>query len=408
MKAVVVALVIVLWCGSGLCQRDKCGSATVIKSVPFQEFSDTITSIASHIDCDLYSKRLQKFRGEFWQFTPESDMLLTASLCDGKTTDFDTLLFIFTECIAENNTSTQCIDYNDDFCVVFSEVTWQAKSGITYFIFITGKDDQIGAYQLNLYSPDNTTHQCESAIEIDSLPFRTVGSTSLAPVSFSPCQETESPGVWYSIIGNGSTLIADTCAAPTLNTIIEVMEDCDTCLTMNDDLCEYQSQILWDTIPGHRYFIKVEGGFNAKGQFTLSVNTAQPIPNYKCTTAEEITTPYLGTTDCATVPLSYNECIPDLDPNELTLWWKVIGTGNIMAVSTCHANELEPDTFIGIYTDCDEATNRASNCVAWADDECYVHSIIAFPSVANQTYYIGIAAYFEGGIFTMSVDEVEK
>ncbi len=66
---------------------------------------------------------------------------LTASTC-GAGTDFDTKIQVFCDC----DTYT-CVDGNDDFCDLQSEVTWCSQSGTTYYIHVGGFEAESGNYE---------------------------------------------------------------------------------------------------------------------------------------------------------------------------------------------------------------------------------------------------------------------
>ncbi|MBI5541125.1 MAG: T9SS type A sorting domain-containing protein [Bacteroidia bacterium] len=66
---------------------------------------------------------------------------VTASLCGSS---YDTKLHIFSGTCA----SYICVDGNDDFCSLQSEVSFNTTVGVTYYIFVSGYSSNTGAYTL--------------------------------------------------------------------------------------------------------------------------------------------------------------------------------------------------------------------------------------------------------------------
>ena len=99
---------------------------------------------------------------------------------------------------------------------------------------------------------------------------------------------TSSPnqGIWYTVVGNGSTIKASTCnPGADFDTKIQVWCDCDptVCLDGNDDAsgappeCDLSglnrlSIVEWCSAPGVTYYIHVGGFGTAAGNFELSVS----------------------------------------------------------------------------------------------------------------------------------------
>ncbi len=81
---------------------------------------------------------------------------------------------------------------------------------------------------------------------------------------FSPA----SPGVWFTVVGNGSTLTASTCSPiTTYDSAITIF--CGACPALvcvggNDDFCGLQTSVSWCSFPGEVYHILVFG-FSTNG-----------------------------------------------------------------------------------------------------------------------------------------------
>ncbi len=122
---------------------------------------------------------------------------------------------------------------------------------------------------------------CVDAIEV-AVPSVTSGSTigaSLDPEAFTCGTSTTAPGVWYSVVGTGALLRADTCGFRTYDTKISVYEgDCSNlfCVAGNDDDCGLGSGVEWQSNIGQEYLILVHGFGSAVGDFDLNILEVVP------------------------------------------------------------------------------------------------------------------------------------
>lgn len=87
---------------------------------------------------------------------------------------------------------------------------------------------------------------------------------------------TTAPGVWYRIIGTGSTMTIDACSPLTgYDTRISVFSgDCPrtlTCIADNDNTCGLQASVTWASQIGETYFVLVHGAGTQAGDFELTV-----------------------------------------------------------------------------------------------------------------------------------------
>ena len=118
---------------------------------------------------------------------------------------------------------------------------------------------------------------CADAIAI-GVPSVTLGTTNGATLddSFPECETSiTAPGVWYTVVGTGTTITVDTCGTGTdYDTKLSVYcGDCvdPICIAGNDDYCGLQSLVSWCSQPGATYYILVHGFSSATGNFELSV-----------------------------------------------------------------------------------------------------------------------------------------
>jgi hypothetical protein len=122
---------------------------------------------------------------------------------------------------------------------------------------------------------------CENAIPIGCGTVIT-GSTRNATNNDAPdfCDTTLStaPGVWYSLVGDGSFIELDTCSGTNYDSKIGVFSgSCGdlTCVTGNDDSCGLQSAVGFASTNGVPYLIYVTGFSTARGEFELRVTCIQ-------------------------------------------------------------------------------------------------------------------------------------
>jgi hypothetical protein len=147
--------------------------------------------------------------------------------------------------------------------------------------------------------------------------------------------EITAPGVWYVYNGDGSTLTASLCNSA-YNTLISAYvgaPDCGTltCITGNDDSCEDQAVIQFQTEAGFDYYILVSGNGDETGDFTLQFSCVDcdgngPI-NDECSGATEIMSgQVVEGTSCCNADDPVNLCTP----SNSTAYgqWFVINSGD--------------------------------------------------------------------------------
>ncbi|MCG9912213.1 MAG: PKD domain-containing protein [Flavobacteriales bacterium] len=89
------------------------------------------------------------------------------------------------------------------------------------------------------------------------------------------------PGVWYSVIGNGSPITVSTCLGASYDTKLNIYTGSSgslTCIGGNDDFCGLQSSVTFNTTSGTTYWVLVQGFGGATGTFTLDVSCICPPP----------------------------------------------------------------------------------------------------------------------------------
>eukprot|EP00980_Cylindrotheca_fusiformis_P025166 scaffold13207_cov143-Cylindrotheca_fusiformis.AAC.19 len=198
-----------------------------------------------------------------------SDM--TASLCNEGTNFAAGMTIISGDC-----QNLSCVNSNVLTCDGLRSVaTWSSVVGQNYYIAVHGLNsaDQSGRFNLTVSNRgiDVENDFCATAEDV-LIPSVTNGSTTDAIVDNNRLcgggrTNPESPGIWYSIVGNGSTLTASLCNDGTdFDTFVQVLSgSCDAlvCVASNDDFeseaCDNKSVVSWNATQDETYYILVTG-----------------------------------------------------------------------------------------------------------------------------------------------------
>jgi hypothetical protein len=215
---------------------------------------------------------------------------MTASTCDWA--DYDTKISVYCRGCEES----YCVGGNDDGlgCVDFrSEFSWCSEEGVEYLILVHGFfaegnfdlavfDDGVACDPDVICSAAPENDLCENAIPVD-VPSTTMGTTAGAGIDYPAAPDCgtiiTSPGVWYSVIGDGTTFTATTCSEYTeYDTKLSVYcKECGDllCIDGNDDdydcMYDFRSTVTWCTQATAEYLILVHGYGDAAGEFQLDV-----------------------------------------------------------------------------------------------------------------------------------------
>lgn len=227
--------------------------------------------------------------GNWYTFVGTGDEV-TMSLCGSS---YDTKIQIFT---GDCNTLV-CVDGNDDFCDVQSEVTFASELGTIYTIYVFGFGTTTGTYTLTasciIIPPTTENDLCEDAIAITcgtTIQGDTTTSTSTGAPTGNCGTGPGAPGNWYSMVGTGDIVTLSLCGS-SFDTKIQVFTGTCTslqCVTGNDDFCGLQSQVSFISQVGTNYIIYVFGFGSNVGTYTLASTCTPappPPPNDDCFTA---------------------------------------------------------------------------------------------------------------------------
>ena len=198
----------------------------------------------------------------------------TLTMCGSS---YDTKIGVFTGTCA----ALVCVTGNDDFCGLQSQVSFPTTAGTTYYIIVTGFSTAAGAFTLTRTSAALPNDVCSGAININC--GQTITGTTACgatPDVVPTCITSLStaPGLWYSMVGDGSPVTMSLCGSSYDTKIGVFTGTCASlvCVTGNDDFCAFQSQVTFNTTAGITYYILVTGFSTASGNFTLTRTCAPP------------------------------------------------------------------------------------------------------------------------------------
>jgi hypothetical protein len=138
-------------------------------------------------------------------------------------------------------------------------------------------------YILKLYTDVIQNDVCANAIQVQCGSGYT-GTTTGATTEVVPvCNGVSAgaAGVWYRLPGSSKITNVSLCANTSFDTRLQIYTGgCGTpgCFTANDNFCSGQSEVEWFSVSGVDYYIYVNGGGGATGDFELRVLCTCPPP----------------------------------------------------------------------------------------------------------------------------------
>ncbi|MEM7248061.1 MAG: hypothetical protein AAF533_22200 [Acidobacteriota bacterium] len=233
--------------------------------------------------------------------------------------------------------------------------------------------------------------------------------------------------VWFKFVGTGGQVTVSTCSdlggSAGFDTQIAILTgDCAepvlTCVDGNDNdpnCSEFgPSTVTLCTMEGQEYFVLVTG-FLACGDFELAVND-DGLCVSTCQTAEPVEIPSVtdGSTNDALESPNAPQCCTDAEGQigntSADFWYKVVGNGNSVQVSTCPdlGGSADFDTRISVFcSGCDEPI-----CVDASDDDVTcspgnrLTSTVEWCTEAGVEYLIQVHGFADStGDFALAVNE---
>lgn len=218
----------------------------------------------------------------WYEFSATEAGYLELSVCGSEL--LNPVISVHRGCPGGSATQVFCANDCDDFgcdgaCI---DPPWvRIEPGEKYLVRVASDPSAPGGLftLVSRFVPD--ADDCVDA-PLVTVPSTTGGITTLATTSpAESCGDFQhtAPGVWYRVIGTGTTMIASLCGAADYDTRMTLYcGGCEnpTCLTQDDDGCagELTSEITWCSAPGQQYYILVHGYGNQTGTFDLSVSSS--------------------------------------------------------------------------------------------------------------------------------------
>ena len=349
------------------------------------------------------------------------------STCDGNggAADYDTQISVFTGSCSE----LACVTANDDGdgqCENGASTVDLTTTEVDqdYFILVHGLDDAFGNFTLvviDLTADPPVNDVCGSdtaplVTDGDVIPGTTLGATQDSSVAPSTCGNDPEIGVWYRLMGTGNVFALSLCdrdsGSAEFDTLLDVYTgSCDSgfeCVVDNDDFCDEQSLVAFQTIDGEEYYILVHGFDSAQGNFNLAVveNPVFTQPNDFCVNAQEVVLGGGGVSGSTLESVSdRNNLVPSCDGTipENGVWYMVTATeDSTYRFSLCSDDGglADFDTLLTIYSgDCESLTCEANN-----DDACDTASRVDVDVTAGVDYFVLVHGFNETqGDFTLAV-----
>ncbi len=240
--------------------NDRCADGVKLEVVPegmngFAPVFGTTVGASVDLDAPTCNGVAVNHPGVWFQVTSPTDGTLTAQSC-GRFSDFDIQLSVYQGSCHQ----LMCVAADDDSCGGNqARVTWEGERGQVYYLLVHGWVG-VGNYQVSVQvrePPNDTCNYAQGPLPIGS---SVEGSTTFASrdmmvqtcggISYGAVE-----GVWYSVIGTGNVLVADSCADATdYDTKIHVFAGtCGDleCIGGNDNSAEcgsltnHQSLVRW-------------------------------------------------------------------------------------------------------------------------------------------------------------------
>lgn len=356
--------------------------------------------------------------------------LVTVSTCN--TADFDTKIGVFSGtcgalvCEAGNDDGSGCSGFT-------SETSFISTPGTTYYIYVTGFGSATGSFDLSVTcdnTPDNDICDDAELVECGGVVTGNTDSATPATVGFCGTSLTSSGGVWYELLGDGSTVTLTTCNPGTdYDTKLGVFSgSCGslTCVGGNDDqgggfdpACDVTgigfnrgSTVTFETEDGVSYFILVTGFSTNTGNFEMTIDCVPPPP--PPTTCDEAPSVFCGdvvvgnTRDGSVNNLN---CGPGAQNNLGTapgLWYEFQGNNSIVTLNTC-SPVLDFDIHLGVFSgSCDAlvcegvSSNIGLAGCPFLSGRADEMSFVAFAGVSYYIYVTGLVG--AAGNFEMFID----
>jgi hypothetical protein len=305
-------------------------------------------------------------------------------------------------------------------------VSWFAEDGETYYIFVHAGYSVTGEFGLSVTSfttVENDSCDGASGIAVGSLTSGSTVSSTADDMIPDECfiyfdRQSTGGGVWYTVIGTGSTLLASACSRtygfePALNVFSGPCSNL-TCsieistFQYNSGCNEYYGgySISWASEADVEYHILVFSAYSSMQlDFDLTLTSTEPVENDSCinaislsSTSAAAATSVEGSTLAATRS-DFDAC--GLSNGSADVWYTIEGSGMMLTVSTC-GQKTTFDTQISIYSgSCTDLT-----CIVTNDDFCEVQSSVTWVTEVGELYFVRVHGYgYSAGHFELTTSQ---
>jgi len=381
--------------------HDDCSSAIEVIGIPFIHFDSTANISASFSSCFHLNKK------SLWFVLTGTGEKITATTCYENNQGHDTMIEVYDNCVLSNETG--CLAYNDDFCGLYSAVSWTSIVNQQYWIAVSGYHSDSNGVDFTLTIVSDATSSNDQCWYADTVAIPSVFSQSTVGCTHSQggCNGASysRQGRWYVLSPQENMqVVASTCNNATVASVtIEVYTSCTIlqCLAESHTVCTDKSEVKWSAQRGHYYYIFVstpQGG--DPGFFHVQFYESNPANHSTCEGALDI--PYLPYQLTADTFSSVHIADGCLGQTKQGTWFKLTGTGNKIRADTC-GYDTEFDTIIEAYASC-----RTTSCLSYNDDmtDCGRSSMVSFSTDLGAQYYIFVTGFgSETGIFTLNIME---
>jgi Icc-related predicted phosphoesterase len=352
---------------------------------------------------ELMSKCSNDNKATVWyKFIPSVDQQLSL---DAFGSDYDTNLSVWT---GTSHPLTEVACNDDSSRVKQSQLNWQFKAGITYYIAIGGYTGETGNLIFNVTPVAALSNdKFSDAISITKFPFTAIQSTVNATVDAneaSPDCAISGSGssVWYKYTpSTNQTVVFDTFDSD-YNTVLSVWTGSTQPLTQvacNDNMGAQQSQVIVNLTAGTSYFVNV-GGVLSNGVVAESGNLvlhlSAPPANDNLSAAKVINSlPFDDSMNAAGASNETAEVTPSCGVSSNSVWYKYTpSTTQNVSFATLKSNY---DTVLSVWTGSTHPlTEVLCNDDAITSDDQEKTSQVALTLNAGTPYFINVSGNYGG------------
>jgi hypothetical protein len=330
----------------------------------------------------------------WYSFTPECGGTYTFDTCAAAS--FDTVVSLHAGC-------GDAFICNDDFCSeASSSVSAVLEAGVDYRIRVAGLGFAArGTFTLTATRGADTVaanDECSNAIDVG---VGTVnGSTFCASRDgFASCGASNgSNDVWYRFVPDCSAFYSvDTIGSTNYDTVLSIHSECpgniDNQLACNDDFVDLSSRLLFNGTAGTPVYIRVSGFNDMRGDFQLNISD---IPNDTCENAIFVNDGSFSFSNrgAATDGLPDGLCADVAGDEQVNsdVWFLYFAScDGETRVDTCSPARF--DTKLAVYLTTTGQCPPSAPVACNDDSECGRSSIVTFPTMAGEAYYIRVGGY---------------